>query len=318
MSKRIFTLIFMLLPLLAFSQGKKATLMVLPSDNWCNQRHFMTTFEDQGRKVHVPDYQTAFREDPELVQAVAVVGQLMTRMGYSLKDAQQELNNIYNRTAEDNVTMSESGAGVAESPLDILNRRTRSDIIIYIWWRFNAPTRQMTLTIDAYDAYTSKRIGGETGTGKPGKPKDIFPVLLENAIKEKMKKFTNDIDKFHAQTQKEGREIVLSVLRWRDWENNLNTRYTKDGRSATLKDHIMDWLSDNTVNGNFSLSTDTRDQIRFEQVRIPITDDRGRDMDARSFAVGLERFLGSAPFNIPIEVRMRGLGEAILYLGDQE
>jgi len=51
-----------------FSQAKKPTLMILPSDNWCTQRYFMTEFDNQGTKVKVPDYKKAFQEDTELGQ----------------------------------------------------------------------------------------------------------------------------------------------------------------------------------------------------------------------------------------------------------
>jgi hypothetical protein len=37
-----------------FSQAKKPTLMILPSDNWCEQRFFMTEFDNQGTKQKVP------------------------------------------------------------------------------------------------------------------------------------------------------------------------------------------------------------------------------------------------------------------------
>ena len=36
-----------------FGQAKKPTLMVLPSDNWCEQRYFMTEFDNQGTKQKV-------------------------------------------------------------------------------------------------------------------------------------------------------------------------------------------------------------------------------------------------------------------------
>lgn len=52
--------------LLFAQQAKKPTIMILPSDNWCNQRYFMTSFSDQGNTVKVPNYQQAFLEDTEL------------------------------------------------------------------------------------------------------------------------------------------------------------------------------------------------------------------------------------------------------------
>ena len=43
-----------------YSQAKKPTLMILPSDNWCTQRYFMTEFDNQGTKQKVPNYKQAF------------------------------------------------------------------------------------------------------------------------------------------------------------------------------------------------------------------------------------------------------------------
>ena len=49
------------------AQVKKPTLMILPSDNWCAQRYFTTTYQDIGGTVSVPDYQLAFQQDTEPV-----------------------------------------------------------------------------------------------------------------------------------------------------------------------------------------------------------------------------------------------------------
>lgn len=118
--------------------AKKPTIMILPSDNWCNQRYFMTNFSDQGNVVKVANYQQAFLEDTELGQVISKVGQVLTDQGYSLKDAEQEIKSISMKTAEDNVTTSKkSGASLVESPLDQLKRRVKSDIIIQLWWQVN-------------------------------------------------------------------------------------------------------------------------------------------------------------------------------------
>lgn len=84
--------------IVAFAQEKKPTLMILPSDNWCNQRFFMTSYDNQGMKVKVPDYQKAFIEDSELGQVISKLGELMIKYGYSLKDAEQEIKNVYARS----------------------------------------------------------------------------------------------------------------------------------------------------------------------------------------------------------------------------
>ncbi len=154
--------------------------MILPSDNWCNQRYFMTSFSNQGSTVKVPNYQQAFMEDTELPQVISKVGGVLTGLGYSLKDAEQEIKSIATKTAEDNVTSSKtSGAVLNETPLDILKRRVKSDIIIQIWWKMNRDSKghSASFTLEAFDSYTNKRIATSTGTTKTSK--EIVPVLLE-------------------------------------------------------------------------------------------------------------------------------------------
>ena len=107
-------------------------------DNWCNQRYFMTTFSNQGSATKIPDYRKAFIEDIELPQVISKIGELLTGLGYSLKDAEQEVKNINMRMAEDNVTVSKTNnIALMETPLDILKRRVKSDIVIQIWWNIN-------------------------------------------------------------------------------------------------------------------------------------------------------------------------------------
>lgn len=56
MKKTILLFCAFLLALSAASQTKKPTIMILPSDNWCMQRYFMTTFDNQGTDMKVPNY----------------------------------------------------------------------------------------------------------------------------------------------------------------------------------------------------------------------------------------------------------------------
>ena len=50
LSKATTLCLLLLSSLLSFSQAKKPTIMILPSDNWCMQRFFMTEFDNQGTK----------------------------------------------------------------------------------------------------------------------------------------------------------------------------------------------------------------------------------------------------------------------------
>lgn len=313
--KTFVLLVFSLCYILAFAQqAKKPTIMILPSDNWCNQRYFMTTFSDQGNDVKVPNYQQAFLEDVELGQVISKVGQVLTDLGYSLKDAEQEIKSINMKTAEDNVTTSKkSGASLVETPLDQLKRRVKSDVIIQLWWQVNRAANgySVSFTLEAFDAYTNKRIATSTGTTQPSS--EILPVLLANAVKDNVGKFDKQMDDWYADQRKKGREISLTVRCWDNWDKDLEEEYNGE----ELTDCIQNWLQENTVNGAFSLSDGTETFAQFEQVRIPLFDANGRAMDARAFATKLRKYLQQPPFNITSKVMVRGLGEAILVLGEK-
>ena len=315
MRKRLVLLILLVLSsFLSSAQEKKPTLMILPSDGWCARRYFMTTYDNQGIRVSVPDYQTAFREDLELGPVVSKVGELMTSLGYSLKDCEQELRAITMRQAEDNLIQSKtSGSELSESPLDMLKRRTKADIIVQVDWHVNKETvgKSVTYTLEAFDSYTSKRIATSTGTGQASA--DIVPRLLENAVKNNMAGFDEQMESYFKDLKKHGREIVLTVRRWDGWEKDLETEY--DGEE--LMDCIQDWMRENTVAGSFSLSDATENFLQFEQVRIPFFDEQGAAMDARSFATLLRKYLQKTPFGITSKVMTRGLGEAVVILGEK-
>lgn len=288
--------------------------MILPSDNWCAQRYFMTTYDNQGITTSVPDYQSAFREDLELGPVISKIGELLTSRGYSLKDFEQELRALNQRMAEDNLTLSKtSAASLVESPLDMLKRRTKSDIIIQVDWRINKETtgKSVTYTLEAFDAYTSKRIATSTGTGPVSN--ESVPRMLEEAVQVHILDFDNQMSIYFKDLAANGREIVLTVRCWDSWDKDLETEY--DGEE--LADCIRDWMRKHTIRGVFNLSDASESFLQFEQVRIPFYDEDGVAMDARSFADGLRKALRKDPYDITAKVMVRGLGEAIVVLGEK-
>jgi hypothetical protein len=313
--KHVFFYIILGISYLSLSQAKKPTLMILPSDNWCEQRYFMTEFDNQGTKQKVPNYKQAFQEDTEIGQVISKIGSLMIDRGFPLKDAEQELKAIEARTSEDNMTTSSaSGSGISESPLDKLKNKAKADIIIQIWWKVSKTDngKVVSFVLEAFDAYTSKRIAASTGNGSPNNT-EIVPVLLQNAI-------LSNIDPFVAQLQahfddmfNNGREINLTLKKWSSWDKDFETEVD----DKELIDYVNEWLQNNTVKGRFNVSDASENKIRCEQVRIPLYDSNNNAVDARQFAKGLQKYFKAAPFNYEVKLMTRGLGEAILVFGEK-
>lgn len=310
-SKVVFTTVLLTaIPMQSDAQtAKKPTLMILPSDHWCAMRYYTTSFDNQGTKVTVPDYQAAFIQDTELNPVISKVGGMLTKLGYSVKDAEQSIKTLNVRQAEDNVMVSKTtGAQLAESPLDVLKRRIKSDIVIQLSWEMSRSGK--TFTLEAFDAYTSKRIATASGTMTE---KGTIVETLEAAVQQSIKPFDKQMDTWYADQRKNGREIALTVRCWDNWENDLETEY--DGEELT--DCIQEWMRKNTVNEAFNLSDGTETFAQFEQVRIPMFDDKDRAMDARAFATALRKHLQKPPYNITSKVIVRGLGEAVIVLGEK-
>lgn len=297
-----------------FAQAKKPTLMILPSDNWCTQRYFMTEFDNQGTKQKVPNYKQAFQEDTEIGQVISKIGALMIERGFPLKDAEQELKTIELRNAEDNMTSSKTNSSsISESPLDILKKRAKADIIIQIWWKVNQVNdkKSISFILEAFDTYTSKRIASSTGSSKPSS--EIIPIQLEKTILSNIKPFTNQLQSHFDDMFKNGREIVLTIKLWDNWESDLETEFNGE----ELTDIIDDWMAKNTISGRYNISDASENTIKFEQVRIPMYDDKERAIDARGFAKELRKFLKADPYLIESKLMTRGLGEAIIVLGEK-
>ena len=110
-----------------------------------------------------------------------------------------------------------------------------------------------------------------------------------------------------------GREVRLTIKKWNSWDKDLETEI--DGEEIT--DHITKWMDANTVQGRFNKTDASESIIRFEQVRIPLYDDKNKALDARDFGKKLQKFLKAAPYNFEVKLMTRGLGEAILVLGEK-
>ena len=295
------------------SQAKKPTLMVVPSDVWCNKNGYMMTFNDQGSTVKIPDYKKAFQENAEVLQVISQINGLMAERGFPLKNMESVIKTLNSNMAEDNLLSSKSsGSSVSESPIDAFKKVAKADIIIQITWTVNktGPKRSINFNMQGLDAYTDKQVATAVGTGAPSFSAEI-PVLLSEAVLAYMDRFTESLQTHFDDMFKNGREIIIRIQKWDDWNGDLETEY--DGEE--LGYIIEDWLAANTVEGRYNTTDMTESMALFEQVRIPLFNDKNRAIDARRYTSELSKFLKNSPYNIPNKLIMKGLGRATIILG---
>jgi len=303
-------------------QARKPTIMVVPSDQYCISKGYKMEFESMGAKQTLPDYKAAMQNDANLRLVITKMGEIMANRGFPLKDLEMELKNLEREAAESAMlTSSSSGSEMAESPIDMLKRTAKADIIMDLSYEIKrqGPNSYITFNLRGLDAYTSKQVSGAAGTGAPSS--SAAPeLLLEEAVLSHMDGFNAGLQRHFDDMFANGREIKVMVRRWASWYDNLESYYTYDGEELELLEHIENWFFDNTVQKRFSLSDASENMMRLEQVRIPMmtVDNRGREraVDARSFLSGLSRHLRDN-FQIDSKIYLRGLGEAWLIVGEK-
>ena len=314
MKQLVISSLFLLMTnLCIFSQtAKKPTIMVIPSDHWCTSRYFTKEMDNQGKKVTINDYESAFREDAELYSVAAKIGEIMATDGYPVKDYMQEYKSLMDEQVEEEVTMSSMGSMIEETPLDMLRRRVKYDIELRIDWTVNkeANGKSASVNIAAIDTYSNKQVAAANGTSEAV---DMIVVcLIENALQEQMNNFALQLNRHFEDVQTNGREITLQI---RCWDSGMVTLEDENEDGDELIDVIAEWVEDHTVKGAYNLASNTETRAKFEQVRIPMFNEKGRAMDARMFANQLRKYLREQ--SIECKVMNKGLGEAVLVLGEK-
>ena len=309
MKKTLFLLILTCITSAVFSQAKKPTLMIVPSDVWCNQNGYTTTYDNMGTPTMVPDYKKALQSNPDLLLAISKIGEMMAERGFPLKDLGSSLKNLETEAAEESVTAMDRG-GIAESPVDKLRKVAKADIWLQLTWSVNAigPKKSLTFNLQGLDAYTDKQIAASSGTGDPSFSAEL-PVLLEEAILSHIDQFNNQLQNYFDDLFANGREVSLECKRTNDSDVNFESEFD-DNELAYI---IEDWVSANTREGRFNTSDVSENRIKFEQVRIPLFLENGRALDTRTWARGLQKELRSK-YNIKAKLTTKGLGQAYIIL----
>ena len=301
-------------------QGKMPTVMVVPSMMWCNTNHFTQTFDNQGKQEVVPDYDKALLNSTDLKVAIRTINALMAGRGFPIKDLEAALKTLKTENAEDAMMTSKMGDAIAETPIDILRRTAKADIWIEIEWfttlQKGGSQTSLTYSMNALDAYTDVVVAGVPPTTGQAVYTSTFqlPVQMEAAIQGQFDPFCRSLQNYFGTLAEQGRAIKVRVLTWDSFEDGLMAEFN----DSELHEIIEDWIAENTVNGKFGAPdiSPSGNRMTIEQVRIPLTNAKGRDLDARSWARGLQKMLRN-DYGIESNLSAKGLGQIQLIIGDK-
>lgn len=306
-------LIFLNIKNTSFAQAKRPTIMVVPSKNWCLENGYTISFSNQGKIDIEPDYSLALASNFDLKLVIAKINGLMSDRGFPLKDLEASLILLNSNKSDELLMTSKTGSELSESPIDILKKVSKADIIIEISWKINqrGPFKSISFILRALDSYSTKQIADGVGTG-PENGAASIPILLETAVLSHIDNFNSKLQSHFEDLFSNGREVNLRIRKWDSFDGDLDKEY--DGEELNII--IENWLSENTVNGRFSTEDATENMMNFEQVRIPMYDIKGRATDTRNWARGLQKLL-KEKYKIDSKITMKGLGESMIVIGEK-
>lgn len=307
----------------AYSQTKKPVVMVVPADGWCVRNGYTREYTVMGDTKTMPDYSAAFAQDSELRTVISAVSDFMAANSFPLQSLEAELSRINNESAEMAMMQGKSsGAAVEETPVELLRRTAKADIILNLDYTITrtGPRRQMEFNLQAIDACSSKIISGNTGTSSPVSSSTPMTTILEESVLSFKDNFLNGLQRYFDDMFANGREISVTLFRFDNCPTDFETEYTLDGEEVELAEIIDEWVAGQTVKGRFTMGAKSANRLRFTQVRIPlygIVRGNERAVDAQSFGNELAKYLRKEPFNLMVGVTPKGLGEVWLTIGDK-
>lgn len=312
--KKFWSILFIgfLMPVIAMSQAKKPTIMVIPSDIWCNQNGCMIDFDNQGAIEKVPDYKSALL-NVELDQVITAMGGCMQDRDFPLKSLAQTMKNMQEDAALTQHAQLADGGTIAKTPFDKLMESARADIIINVDWIIKkvGPKKQVIFSLKGLDAYTGFQVASAQLTTPAVMGEIAVATMLVDCVNANIDEFNDRLMGYFENLFERGREVVVECLRSGDTDFDFNTVMGDDELSYIVEDAFAKL----TVNGVFSLDVQTPNKMTFNQVRIPMMSDTGRALDTRGWARGLLRELRANPAlaNIKMSVQPKGLGKVFIF-----
>lgn len=289
-------------------------LMILPDKTWCQEKGYVTQTERKGKTIVREDYDRALI-DKDFHNVSLAIKQIMAERGFPMVDAlsQQEADDE-DEMLDEAFEGAETGAEAATNAYDEILKRAKPDITLKIGWDGTTygSIYNLNYRIEAVDSYSNKSvapIAGQTGDVRRSVP---LAVALKQTAKNNMDQFCTTLGEYFDDLQTNGREIRLDVRIL----DSAGVTMSSEFGGKELGEIIYEWVSDNTVNHQFSQrSGRQRNMQRYDQVRIPMFDSTGRPMDAARWTNGLRDTLKG--LGLKSENASSALGAGRIYIGEK-
>lgn len=305
----ILTLLVCLPVCLVAQQATQPTIMVIPSRGLMDQLGYLQKETNNGVTDYVPDYNSAFVKNTDLVHVISKIGELFTDRGFNLKSLDYELRQIQQESTEDMTLESKGGGEVATSLLDMVLNNARPDIILELTYELKKDGFMNALYFDiqALDAYTREQVGAASGLG-PKTTETIIVKLATEAVHNHIDNLQSQMQMYFNDISANGRKIYARVQVFDDAGFDFEDELGNDelGEELTL------WMKRHSLNNTARITKNTPNEMRYS-LRIPLFDKSGMPMSAYEFAGEMADFLKTT-YGIRTRKMTQGIGDARLVI----
>ncbi len=265
--KYTLVLLFSLMGTIAFSQAKKPTIMVVPSDTWCIEKGYTVDFDNYGTIEKKPDHEAAVL-DPEMRLVVAKIGEMMSQNDYPLERLDATFKAIETTEGKLKYMTGRDGGQIVQSPLERVMQTARPDIQLEFYYKENklGPMHSVSFEMTAIDPYTRTQVASSSGTSEMEGSATELQMMLQKEISKHFEVFSGQLQAHFNDLFNNGREIFVD-FRITD-ASDFDFYSLVDG--GDFCEVIEDIMAEKTVNGRFNLLTQDERVMSFNRVRIPM------------------------------------------------
>lgn len=292
------------------------TIMLLPADGTLQNFGALETKSINGRNYQVRDYQKYLNADDRFRRIASTVQGSFNQDNYPLQDFEQTLKQLDNRSAMD---MADD---LAQDVRTLLLQTANPDIILELNYyqvgegkkkanftrtkKDDNKEKVVSYTLSAIDAYTNKVVATVSESNLTGGTSTT--ELIQNSLQQHLPQLKQDIVKYFSDLQTRGREVTLRVTVAKGSNQNLSDESIE---GDTYADYIMDYVKTHTVKGAYKMQTNTKNELYFVNVRIPMVAEDGTQYGVYDWTRDLTKAMRK-DLGVKVSNQSQGLGEIAL------
>lgn len=160
---------------------------------------------------------------------------------------------------------------------------------------------RVKIVITAYEAATGASLANKIGESGTFYTKDIGKLGMK-AISSCADDFLRIMQEKFSSIAENGRSLMLQI------GFDENSQYTMESEVGTqgfqLQDEIELWVEEHSYNGNYHLQGVSPMKMVFDDIKLPLTDETGKNYSTSKFGMEMLRFFRS--LNLPISRSNKG------------